>query len=86
MIAKCNFGIITLAGTDYSEIGVQTVSFADGAKNGAIVNARLTILNDMTVEGIETIVIVGYTPAGLKASFAPGHDSAILTIYDNDGK
>lgn len=63
-----------------------TVPFPTGTGNGAIVYAPVTIMNDITVEGTETIVIVGSTPAGVKASFVPGEDSVTLAIYDNDSK
>ena len=63
-----------------------TVPFAAGTGNGAIVYAPVTIMNDITVEGTETIVIVGSIPAGVKASFVPGEDSVTLAIHDNDSK
>jgi len=71
---------------DYTDLGVLTVTFAAGTKNGAIVKANLTILNDVIVEGTETVVIVGSIPAGVEASFAIGQDSVTLSICDNDGK
>lgn len=71
---------------DYIDIGMLTVTIAAGTKNGAIVKAPLTILNDVIVEGTETIVIVGCIPAGVEASFAAGHDSVTLSICDNDGR
>jgi len=49
-------------------------------------NAPITILNDDTVENTETVVLMGSTSPGVKASFAPGQDRVTVSIYDNDGE
>ena len=65
---------------------VLTVGFAAGITNGAVMNAPITILNDDTVENTETVVLMGSTSPGVKASFAPGQDRVTVSIYDNDGE
>ena len=79
------------AGEDYINFhgpppGSQTVLFPAGTGNGAVMNAPLTILNDSIVEGPETIVLMSFIPAGVKASFAPGQDNVTILIWDNEGK
>ena len=65
---------------------VLTVVFPARTRNGAVMNAPLTVLNDIIVEGTETVVLVGSIQPGVKASFAPGQDRVIIPIWDNDGK
>lgn len=79
------------AGEDYTNFpgpppGVLTVVFPVGTRNGVVMNASLTILNDTIVEGTETVVLMGSTPPGVKASFAPGQDRVTVSIWDNDSK
>ena len=66
--------------------GVLTVVFPAGTGNGVVINASLTILNDAIVEGLETVVLMGSTPPGVKASFAPGQNRVGVPICDNDSK
>ena len=73
------------ASEDYTT-GVLTVDFPAGTRNGAVMNAALTVLNDDDVEGTETVVLMGSIPPGVKTSFAPGQDRVIIPIWDNDGK
>ena len=79
------------AGEDYTNLpgpppGVLTVVFPAGTGNGVVVNASLTVLNDTIVEGSEKVVLMGSTPPGVKASFAPGQNRVTVSIWDNDSK
>ena len=83
--------LIPPAGEDYTNFpgpspGVLTVVFPAGTRNGAVMNAPLTVLNDIIVEGTETVVLMGSIQPGVKASLAPGQDRVIIPIWDNDSK
>jgi len=60
--------------------------FPIGTRNGDIVNVSVTILDDLLVEGTETIMLYASTQPGLSASFAPGGNRITLSILDDDGK
>ena len=82
---------LSSAGEDYEDFpgpppGVLQVEFPAGTRNSAVVNAHLTVFNDDDVEGSETVVLMGSTLPGVKASFAPGQDRVTASIWDNDGK
>lgn len=65
---------------------MMTLSCTNGTANGAIQNVPITILNDLILEGTETIVVFASTQPELSASFVPGHNRIIIPILDNDGK
>ena len=71
---------------DYNILGGGFVNFPAGTVNGRIINAELTIENDLFVEGTETAVLLGTIPPGIRASFRQDRDTTTLTIFDNDGK
>ena len=72
------------ANSDFS--GPLGVTFIAGTENGAVMNARLTVINDYDVEGTETVVLMASVPPGVKAFFPPGEDRVTIPIWDNDGK
>lgn len=72
------------ANSDFN--GPLGVTFAAGTENGAVMNARLTVINDDDVEGTETVVLMASVPPGVKAFFPPGEDRVTIPIWDNDGK
>ena len=62
------------------------VSFSAGTANGAIENAPITILDDLIVEGAETVVLFATTEPKILASFVEGQNRVTISILDNDGK
>ena len=44
------------------------------------------ILDDLILEGTETIVLFATTQPERSASFVPRKNTIVLTILDNDGK
>jgi hypothetical protein len=70
------------SGNDYASFGPTTLTFNAGSVNGATQSATLTIIDDLLVEGSETVVfslgnVTG--PAGLG-----NINSQIVTLSDND--
>ena len=63
-----------------------TLSFAIGTPNGAIQNAQVTVLDDLALEGTETIVLFASTQPELSASFVTGKNTIVISILDNDGE
>ena len=63
-----------------------TLSFANGTANGAIENVPITVLDDLALEGTETIVLFASTQPELSASFVTGKNTIVISILDNDGE
>ena len=68
------------AGSDYTAVTNQTVSFADGDTATKTVN--ITILEDILVEGSETVNLALTVPTG--GATLGTQNTAVLTITDND--
>ena len=63
----------------------ESLSFANGTANGAIENVQITVLDDLTLEGTENIVLFASTQPELSASFVTGKNTIVISILDNDG-
>ncbi|MES2791602.1 MAG: Calx-beta domain-containing protein, partial [Planctomycetota bacterium] len=72
------------SGDDYSSFGTQTVTFNGGAATGATQNATLDVLEDVLLEGSETVgLALGNLGAGGTATTL-GNTTNTTTISDNE--
>ena len=68
--------------TDYSALGTQTVTFPVGSTSGTTQNAVLTPLDDLLIEGNETVNLTLQNPGGPTTL---GATASTVTIVDDDG-
>ena len=68
--------------TDYSALGTQTVTFPVGSTSGTTQNAVLTPLDDLLIEGNETVNLTLQNPGGPATL---GATASTVTIVDDDG-
>ena len=68
-------------GTDYTPIGTQTLTFGVGATSGTKRTVWLTPLNDLLVEGDESVILTLQNPSGPAVL---GTTTSMVTIADDD--
>ena len=73
-----------ISGTDYTAFGTQTVTFNAGASTGATRNTTLTVLEDVLLEGSETVGLTLGNLSTNSTSTALGNTSNTTTISDNE--
>ena len=67
----------------------STVTFDAGSNHENTINTFIDVVDDLVVEGIETIVVSGSvasTSGSVPLSFVTGRDTTTITIADNDSK
>ena len=65
------------------------VTFDQGSNHENTINTFIDVVDDLVVEGIETIVVSGSvasTSGSVPLSFVTGRDTTTITIADNDSK
>lgn len=72
------------SGVDYQVFGIQTVTFAVGANNGATQNTTLTPLDDPTSKGNETVDLTLQNLAGPPVASLGAQTSHVVTITDDE--
>ena len=70
-----------ISGADYTALVTQTVTFATGSTNGATQSVSLTPIDDLLVEGAETIKLALQNPTGLVTLATT---TGTVTIDDNE--
>ena len=77
-------GGTALSGTDYTAFGTQLVTFNAGAVSGATQNVSLSPVNDLLLEGSETVKLTLQNLGGSAVVAALGNTSNLTTITDDE--